>query len=119
LTGYRRVGRIVPAEFARNPVAPDPTHFVEQEERALYAAYQAVQKPANTERDALTALARLRPAVDAFFNKVLVMAEEPTVRNNRLALVYAVKSTYDQMADFSKILTTAPSAQPAAPSGRR
>jgi glycyl-tRNA synthetase beta chain len=52
------------------------------------------------------ALARLRGPVDAFFEKVLVMAEDANLRRNRLALLVRISRTFLQMADFSKITTT-------------
>jgi glycyl-tRNA synthetase beta chain len=52
---------------------------------------------------ALTAIAALRPAVDAFFDGVMVMAENPQVRNNRLALLTGVARLFTDIADFSRI----------------
>ena len=52
---------------------------------------------------AITALARLRAPVDAFFDKVLVNAEEPEVRVNRLNLLNAIRSATLAVADFSKV----------------
>lgn len=52
---------------------------------------------------ALTTIAALRPAVDAFFDGVMVMAENPLVRNNRLALLTAVARLFTDIADFSRI----------------
>ncbi len=51
------------------------------------------------------ALANLRGPVDAFFDKVLVMAEDANLRRNRLALLVRISRTFLQMADFSKITT--------------
>jgi glycyl-tRNA synthetase beta chain len=51
------------------------------------------------------ALAKLRGPVDAFFEKVLVMAEDPNIRQNRLALLARISQTFLQMADFSRITT--------------
>jgi glycyl-tRNA synthetase beta chain len=51
------------------------------------------------------ALARLKPPVDAFFDKVLVMAEDERLRRNRLALLARISQTFLKMADFSKITT--------------
>ncbi len=55
--------------------------------------------------EACRALAALRGPVDAFFEKVLVMAEEPELRRNRLALLVRISRTFLTMADFSKITT--------------
>jgi len=52
------------------------------------------------------ALAQMRGPVDAFFDKVLVMAEDPKLRRNRLALLVRISRTFIKMADFSKITTS-------------
>jgi glycyl-tRNA synthetase beta chain len=52
------------------------------------------------------ALANLRGPVDAFFEKVLVMAEDASLRRNRLALLVRISQTFLKMADFSKITTS-------------
>jgi glycyl-tRNA synthetase beta chain len=52
---------------------------------------------------ALKSIAALRPAVDAFFDGVMVMADKPDVRSNRLALLTAVGRLFERIADFSKI----------------
>jgi glycyl-tRNA synthetase beta chain len=51
----------------------------------------------------LKRLASLRPAVDAFFDKVLVMAEDPRLRANRLALLSALSGLFVQVADISRL----------------
>jgi glycyl-tRNA synthetase beta chain len=51
------------------------------------------------------ALANIRGPVDAFFEQVLVMAEDPKVRRNRLALLARISRTFLLMADFSRITT--------------
>ena len=52
---------------------------------------------------AFTVLAELRPAVDAFFNDVMVNADDAKVRENRLRLLSSLRATTRQLADFSKI----------------
>ena len=52
------------------------------------------------------ALASLRGPVDAFFEKVMVMAEDANLRRNRLALLLRISQTFLLMADFSKITTS-------------
>jgi glycyl-tRNA synthetase beta chain len=54
---------------------------------------------------ALTLLASTRTAVDEFFDKVMVMAEDPSVRNNRLALLKKLGDLMNQVADISKLAT--------------
>jgi glycyl-tRNA synthetase beta chain len=117
LTVYRRVGRIVPAGFSGTL---RPEQFAEAEERQLHAACEAAGRQVAAAPDdaaALTALAALRPAVDAFFNAVMVMTEDQAVQTNRLALVDGVRRLFIPIADFSKI-STASSPPPAAQTGR-
>ena len=53
---------------------------------------------------ALAEIARLRPALDAFFEKVMVMVEDDAVRNNRLALLHRLSLDCTTIADFSEIV---------------
>jgi len=50
---------------------------------------------------ALARLAKLRPAVDAFFDGVMVNAEDPALRNNRLALLAGLRGQFTRIADLS------------------
>ncbi len=54
---------------------------------------------------ALTEISRLRPVVDAFFDKVMVMAEDREVRRRRLRLLGALLGEFSRIADFSEIVT--------------
>jgi glycyl-tRNA synthetase beta chain len=56
-------------------------------------------------RDALMLLAAARQPVDAFFDKVMVMVEDPKVRANRLALLRTLLKEFSTIADFSEIVT--------------
>jgi glycyl-tRNA synthetase beta chain len=51
------------------------------------------------------AIGALRPKVDLYFDKVLVNAPEPAVRNNRLAMLYGLLDQFRTFADFSEIVT--------------
>ncbi|HEX4029591.1 MAG TPA: glycine--tRNA ligase subunit beta [Terracidiphilus sp.] len=55
--------------------------------------------------EALTLIATLRPAVDAFFDKVMVLDLDPAVRGTNLALISGVLSGFSGIADFSEIVT--------------
>jgi len=55
--------------------------------------------------EALLEVASLRPSVDAFFDGVMVMAEDLRLRANRLALLGQISALFSQLADFSKIST--------------
>ena len=54
---------------------------------------------------ALTQISRIRPAVDAFFDKVMVMVEDEQLRANRLALLQTLLKEFSTIADFSEIVT--------------
>ena len=56
-------------------------------------------------QDALEQIATLRPHVDLFFDKVMVMVDDPAVRQNRLALIAKVLIGFSSIADFSEIVT--------------
>jgi glycyl-tRNA synthetase beta chain len=55
--------------------------------------------------EALAAIATLRPAVDAFFNKVMVLDPDPTLRGAHLGLIDEVLRSFSGIADFSEIVT--------------
>lgn len=106
----KRVANIL----AKSEVAPgegriDPERFVEPAERALFEALgerQAAIAPLLARRDytaALTALADLRAPVDAFFDTVLVNAEDPALRANRFALLAALQALFWEVADISQL----------------
>jgi glycyl-tRNA synthetase beta chain len=81
----------------------------EPEERALFALLQSASAHArdHVRREdyagAMKALAELRPAVDAFFDKVTVNAEDPALRENRLKILAELRAATATVADFSKI----------------
>jgi len=87
----------------------DARRFVAAEERALAAALEALRPSVDARiaaRDytaALSELATLRPAVDAFFDKVMVMHEDAGVRENRLALLASVRALFLRIADLSRL----------------
>ena len=69
--------------------------------------YEALQKAAATFPDSpeaqLKLLASLREPVDSFFDDVMVMAEDNAIRNNRLALLFRLRSLFLQLADVSRL----------------
>jgi len=85
----------------------DVSALNEPAEKALYetvAALVADVERALAKRDYAAALARLatlRPAVDAFFDGVMVNAEDPALRRNRLALLAGVRQLFTRIADLS------------------
>jgi len=56
-------------------------------------------------RQALVAISGLRPAVDKFFDKVMVMVDDERIRANRLALLQGLLREFSTIADFSEIVT--------------
>lgn len=90
----------------------NPPLFEAEEERALHASAAAIAEEVRRDRAendylrALNHIASLRPAVDRFFDKVLVNAPDERVRNNRLALLGRLMNEFSSIADFSEIVTT-------------
>ncbi|MBI5419315.1 MAG: glycine--tRNA ligase subunit beta [Deltaproteobacteria bacterium] len=91
------------------PPAVSEVLFEHDEERTLHkAAGEVSGKVASAAKDgryaeAFREMARLQPLVSAFFDKVLVMAKDEKVRNNRLALLKNLSNEFAAVADFSKI----------------
>ena len=56
-------------------------------------------------REALAEVSKLRPYIDAFFDKVMVMDEDERIRSNRLALLNKLLQDFSTVADFSEIVT--------------
>ncbi len=119
LEDARRAGTLAPlaetfkrvANILKNqaPGAPDPAALTEPAEGELWRVYQGVHGAMGdaARRGAyaefLGEAARLKAAVDAFFDAVLVMAEDPRVRAARLALLGAVAGLFRGVADFTRI----------------
>jgi glycyl-tRNA synthetase beta chain len=86
-----------------------PELLTEPQERDLYEAYgtivrdAAVQSAGREYRSALEGISTLRPAVDRFFDKVLVMAEDREVRQNRLHLLKKLDELFSGIAHFAEI----------------
>jgi len=102
---FKRIRNILEqARFEGCPV--DPDLLQEDAERGLYRAMTSLRLAGLSYREALTQIATLRPAVDLFFDKVLVNAPEPRVRANRLALLDTLRREFSRIADFSEIVTS-------------
>lgn len=89
----------------------DPDRFDAACESDLLNAYQGVKATVDKELErgqynrALAAIATLRAPVDAFFDGVMVMAEDVRLRENRLAMLARIAALFETIADFSKIST--------------
>lgn len=104
LDGFARCVRITRPVETRYTV--DPARFSEPQERALYAAYQEAMKalPETGNVDAfLNAFAPMLPAITDFFDHVLVNADDPEVRANRLGLLQAISAMQRGRADLSHL----------------
>ncbi len=88
----------------------DPRLFEEEAERQLFQAYQAVKASAHkaVERhdfgEALRLLLTLRPAIDRYFDEVLVMCEDGAVRANRLSFLGEISDCFLEVADLGKLV---------------
>jgi glycyl-tRNA synthetase beta subunit len=83
-----------------------PQAFTDPAEQALYQALQAAQaapRRAGSLEDFFAAFLPLMPVINRFFEAVLVMAEDPQVRANRLGLLQQVAALTTGAADFSKL----------------
>ena len=113
LAGTKRAANILRIEEKKDgrayDGAPDASLYAQDEEKALAGAIDAAKSEAGAavaKEDfaaAMTAMAKLRPAVDAFFDKVTVNAEDKAVRENRLKLLNEIRAATRAVADFSKI----------------
>jgi glycyl-tRNA synthetase beta chain len=105
----KRVHNILKKTTTPLPPATDPTYFKQAEERALFEAINAATlaaQPLIAAREysaALEVLAGLRDSVDSFFDNVLVMDEDMTVRDNRLALLQSMRYLFLHIADISRL----------------
>ena len=113
LAGTKRASNILAIEEKKDKRsfdgAPDAALYGLGEERALAKAIDQAKSEAGAavaKEDfaaAMSAMAKLRPAVDAFFDKVKVNDDDPKVRENRLKLLNEIRSATRAVADFSKI----------------
>lgn len=107
----KRVANIL-AKAAAVPDSVNVDALQEDAEKALYAAVVEQQKRveplfANRQyKEALTALASLREVVDTFFDQVMVMADDDTLKNNRLALLQKLRDLFFEVADISYLAAT-------------
>lgn len=113
LAGTKRASNILAIEEKKDKRtfdgAPDDALYKEDAEAALALMVVVVRDEAAAavaKEDfaaAMSAMAKLRPAVDAFFDKVKVNDDDPKVRENRLKLLNEIRAATRAVADFSKI----------------
>jgi glycyl-tRNA synthetase beta chain len=105
----KRVANILRKAGESAPAAIDAEALQAPAERQLFEALRERRdsvSAATMRRDytsSLTLLAQLRPAVDAFFDQVMVMDENPKLRANRLALLAQMRELFAGVADLSRL----------------
>ena len=112
---FKRVGNIIKKsgelEERGKPGKVQESLFEHESESALMAAFKKVEKGVADAMEkglfekALLDIATLRGPVDAFFDGVMVLAEDANVRRNRLALLEHIAALFGKFADFSKLST--------------
>ncbi len=113
LAGVKRASNILRIEEKKDKRdysgAPDPKRYELAEEKALAEAVDVAKKEASAAvgnedfAAAMRAMAKLRPRVDAFFEKVTVNVDDKALRENRLKLLSEIREATRAVADFSKI----------------
>jgi glycyl-tRNA synthetase beta chain len=113
LVGYRRASNILRIEEKKDGHsyhgATDPSLYLQREERELAAGLHVAKNEAATAAaredfaGAMTAISKLRPFVDAFFDKVTVNVDMADRRENRLKLLNEIREATLAVADFSRI----------------
>jgi glycyl-tRNA synthetase beta chain len=113
--GFKRVVNIIRKsglkEEGAAPEAVEPKLFEHESEGALFEELKTVDQKVSEAMEkeafeqALVEIASLRDAVDRFFDGVMVMAEDTTIRRNRLALLGHIAALFGKFADFSKLST--------------
>ena len=113
LAGYKRATNIIRIEEKKDSRdytgAPDAKLYKQDEERALAETIGVAKAEAERAvaaedfESAMRAMAKLRPYVDAFFDKVTVNVDDKPLRENRLKLLNEIRAATRTVADFSKI----------------
>ena len=101
LDGFARCVRITRDQ--KQVFGIDEKAFVEAEEKQLYQTFNLQPSTFNSVDEFLNTVAALIPSITAFFDKVLVMAEDKAVKENRLGLLQKIASLANGIADLSKL----------------
>jgi glycyl-tRNA synthetase beta chain len=113
-TAFKRMKNILRQASEKTKVIAlrvDPSGLQEESEKELAGLIPqtvATVEKLRAARDyeaALLEIAKLRPAIDKFFDKVMVMVDDDNLRANRLALLQTVVKEFSTIADFSEIVT--------------
>ena len=105
----KRVGNILKKAEGEVGTQADPARFVEAAEKALFVALGEIAPQADAAFESgdytasLQKLAALKAPVDAFFDTVMVNADDPALKANRLALLNQLHRTMNRVADLSRL----------------
>jgi len=105
----KRIVNILRKSLSEAAPAVDRSRLENGAEHDLWLAFQKLEPAVDADcgrgdfASALKALATAKPAVDRFFDDVLVMADDPAIRANRLALLRGIATTMNRVADISKL----------------
>jgi glycyl-tRNA synthetase beta chain len=100
----RESGKQWPEKFNKEQLIEPAEQALASEVTTAGSRVGALQSGKRYE-DALAQIAQLRPAVDTFFDKVMVMVDDEKLRANRLALLATMQRSFSTIADFSEIVT--------------
>lgn len=106
---FKRVVNIIRKADPAETTSIDPKALADPTEIQLYRLVEQIESRCKTLcaggkfAQALQQMVKLRGPVDAFFDAVLVMAEDPALRRNRLGLLSRIAGLFAQIADFSKL----------------
>jgi glycyl-tRNA synthetase len=103
LDGYARCVRIIRAAKISDQLSVNSNQLADEAEKGLFTALQQVNRQPATVDEFLSTTEKLIPAITAFFDKVLVMDKDDTIRQNRLALVGQIGNLSVGIADLSKL----------------
>lgn len=112
---HKRIHNILKKAEGDLPTSIDAGRLAEDAERILYERLEALRGTAvplfaeGRYTEGLAALAALREPVDRFFDTVMVMADDPAVRDNRLALLNSLSGLFLEVADMSRLQPAAES----------
>jgi glycyl-tRNA synthetase beta chain len=108
-SNFKRITNIL-AQSGEPESAVNESLLNDPSEKALWGSFQKVRPEVEIAREkhdyrtALVALASMRGTIDKFFEAVMVMAEDPSIRGNRIALLNCVSKLFRSIADISRIV---------------
>ena len=108
-SNFKRIGNIL-SQAGQAGSTVDPSAFTDAAEQDLWKSYQQIRPVVEEARgnhdysSALRSLASMRDTVDTYFKQVMVMAEDPATRKNRISMLNCISQLFNSIADISKIV---------------